>query len=182
MKRIVGRQRWTFVLALVLGLLASPAPAQVLWRGAGYGMGEAQVLERFPQARVPASPDELVGGEREGLRLEGVELAGHSFQASFFFAGDALVQVTLSQQAPRAGRADLRVFADVADTLQAEHGAPARSEQREAPLEQRSHEWQVDGTRVALVLIEAGASSFVNLLYQVQPPDAPPPVRLHSGD
>jgi hypothetical protein len=170
-----------YAIALALALQAAPAAAQALWNGAGYGMHPAQVQARFPQAQVPDSPDELAGGESEGLRLEGVDVAGHRFRASFFFDGEALAQVTLSQQAPRAGRADLRVFEDVAGALQARHGAPAASEQRQEPFERRSHDWQVDGTRVALVLIESGTASFVNVIYQVRPPDAPPPVRLRSG-
>lgn len=170
-----------YAIALAIALQAAPAAAQALWNGTGYGMPAAQVLARFPQAQAPDSPDELAGGESEGLRLEGVEVAGHRFRASFFFDGDALAQVTLSQQAPRAARADLQVFKDVAGALQARHGAPAASAQRQEPFERRSHEWQVDGTRVALVLIEAGAESFVNVIYQVQLPDAPPPVRLRPG-
>lgn len=165
---------------LAIALQASAASAQALWGGAAYGMDLAQVQAKVPQARVPESPDELAGGESEGLRVEGVEVAGHRFQASYFFAGGALVQVDLVQRAARAGRADLQVFQDVATALEAQHGAPAGSTQEDEPFERRRVHWQVADTQVALLLFQVGDASLVKVVYQVQPPDAPPPVRLRS--
>lgn len=169
-------------LTLAIALQAPAEAAQASWGGAVYGMDVAQVQARVPQARVPDSPDELAGGESEGLRVEGAEVAGHRFQASYFFAGGALVQVDLVQEAPRAGRADLRVFRDVAAALEAQHGAPAGSTQQDEPFERRRVHWQVADTQVALLLLQVGDASLVKVVYQVQPPDAPPPVRLRSGD
>ena len=171
-----------YLMTFVFALQASAASAQALWGGAAYGMDVAQVQARVPQARVPDNPDELAGGEREGLRVDGVEVAGHRFQASYFFAGGALVQVDLVQEAPRAGRADLQVFQDVAAALEARHGAPAGSTQQDEPFERRRVHWQVADTQVALLLLQVGDASLVKVVYQVQPPDAPPPVRLRSGD
>ena len=91
-----------YLMTFAFALQAPAASAQALWGGAAYGMDVAQVQAWMPQARVPDEPDELAGGESEGLRVEGVELAGHRFQASYFFAGGALVQVDLVQEAPRA--------------------------------------------------------------------------------
>jgi len=170
-----------YLMTLVVALQASEAGAQALWGGAVYGMDVAQVQATVPQARVPDNPDELAGGESEGLRVEGVELAGHRFQASYFFAGGALVQVDLVQEAPRAGRADLQVFRDVAAALEVQHGAPAGSTQRDEPFERRRVHWQVADTQVALLLFQIGDASLVKVIYQVQPPDAPPPVQLRSG-
>src|SRR5690606_23759024 len=79
-----------YLMTLVVARQAAEAGAQALWGGAVYGMDVAQVQATVPQARVPDNPDELAGGESEGLRVEGVELAGHRFQASYFFAGGAL--------------------------------------------------------------------------------------------
>ncbi len=171
-------RKWLSVFVLFTALPAPQAVAQVLWNGAAYGMSPAQVQARLPQSQVPDSPDELAGGESEGLRMDDVELAGHRFQASFFFAGDALAQVTLSQLAAREGAVDRQVFEDVAHALEAAHGAPLATDWRHEPFERRSQEWQVDGARIQLVLIQAGTGSFVNVVHQVRPPDAPPPVRL----
>ncbi|KAF1700823.1 hypothetical protein [Pseudoxanthomonas kaohsiungensis] len=166
---------------LALALQAAPAGAQTLWKDARYGMSPAEVQARFPQARVPGDADELAGGEIEGLRLQDVDLAGHRFTAAFFFDGDALAQVTLSLRAPREGRVDLQVFEDVTRALVARHGAPAHAGQQDEPFERRRREWEVDGTRLALVLFASGPESLVNVIHQVGPPDAPPPVRLESG-
>lgn len=171
----------TYLMTLIIALQVSAADAQTLWGGAAYGMNVAQVQARVPQARVPENPDELAGGESEGLRVDGVELAGHRFQASYFFAGGALVQVDLVQEAARAGRADLQVFRDVAAALEAQHEAPAGSTQQDEPFERRRLYWQVADTQVALLLLQVGDASLVKVVYQVQPPDAPPPVRLRSG-
>lgn len=170
-----------YLMTLAVALQTSAACAQALWGGATYGMDVAQVKARVPQARVPDNPDELAGGESEGLRVDGVELAGHHFQASYFFAGGTLVQVDLVQEAARAGRADLQIFRDVAAALEAQHGAPAGSTQQDEPFERRRLHWQVADTQVALLLFQVGDASLVKVVYQVQLPDAPPPVRLRLG-
>ena len=170
-----------YLMTLAFALQSSAANAQALWGGAAYGMDVAQVQARVPQARVPDNPDELAGGEREGLRVEGVEVAGYLFQASYFFAAGALVQVDLVHEATRAGRADLQVFEDVAAALEGKHGAPAGSTRQDEPFERRRVHWQVAETQMALLLFQVGDASLVKVIYQVQPPDAPPPVRLRSG-
>ncbi|KAF1699543.1 hypothetical protein CSC62_01170 [Pseudoxanthomonas jiangsuensis] len=157
-----------YLMTLAVALHASAADVQAFWGGAAYGMDVAQVQARVPQARVPDNPDELAGGEREGLRVEGVAVAGHRFQASYFFDGGALVQVDLVQEAPRAGRADLQVFQDVAAALEARHGAPAGSTQEDEPFERRRVHWQVAETQVALLLFQVGDASLVKVVYQVQ--------------
>ena len=97
------------------------------------------------------------------------------FQASFFAGAGG------GGLASRAGRADLQVFRDVAAALEAQHGAPAGSTQRDEPFERRRLHWQVADTQLALLLLQVGDASLVKVIYQVQPPDAPPPVRLRSG-
>lgn len=170
-----------YLMTLAIALQAPGASAQALWGGAAYGMDLAQVQAKVPQARVPDNPDELAGGGSEGLRVEGVKVAGHLFQASYFLAGGALVQVDLVHEASRTGRADLQVFQDVAAALEAQHGAPAGSTQQDEPFERRRVQWQVADTQVALLLFQVGDASLVKVVYQVQPSDAPPSVRLRSG-
>lgn len=167
-----------YALLVVMGLHATQVGAQALWQGTEYGMSPAQVLEHIPQAQEPDAPDELAGGATEGLRLGDVRLAGHRFQASFFFAWDALEQVMLSLQAPRPGAVEMEVFEDIARELEATHGAPATDDWRHEPSERRSREWHVAGARVSVVLIGAGSQSFVNVIYRVGPTNAPPPPRL----
>lgn len=173
------RRVWTSIF-LALLVLPAPAIAQALWEGSRHGMGRAEVGRLFPAAQVPADADELAGGEEEGLRIERVELAGLPFRASFFFAGDGLVQVMLQLDDAVAAREKQQAFARVAEVLQSRHGAPGRRESSAQPFPRRGLEWQVQGARLKLFYAEFGGAPLLNIIWQVGPPQAPAGPRLTS--
>lgn len=170
--------------AVLLGLClhATQAGAQVLWDGASYGMSPTQVQQRFPRAQAPDIPDELAGGETEGLRLADVRMAGHVFTASFFFGHDGLMQVMLGLDGMPVQAAGMQAFEAVASELEAAHGKPQSSEWTHAPFQRRTVQWTVDGATVKVFYMDVGTASIVNVIHQARPPEAPPGPRLEAVD
>lgn len=154
------------------------ASAQALWEGSRDGMSRAQVSELMPSAYLPKQPDELAGGELEGLRIDKVEVAGLPFGASFFFAHDALSQVTLSLDVSTARTERIRAFEHMAARLQLEHGSAQVSEAMDDPFFQRNLKWHIDGAWLNLFYAEFGQQPVLKLIHQVHPPRAPPGPRL----
>lgn len=171
------------ICAVLLGLClhAPHAGAQGLWEGARYGMSPAHVQQRFPQAQVPEVPDELAGGEIEGLRLADVRMAGHAFTASFFFGHDGLMQVTLGLDGMPAQAVGMQAFEALAGELEAAHGRPHASEWTHAPFQRRSVHWAIDGATVRACYMDVGTASIVKVIHQARPPDAPPGPRLETA-
>ncbi len=169
--------------AVLLGLClhAPQAGAQVLWDGASYGMSPAQVQQRFPRARPPDVPDELAGGEVEGLRLPDVQRAGHVFTVSFFFGHDGLMQVTMGLDGMPAQADGMQAFEAVVGELEAAQGKPHSSDWTHAPFQRRTVQWMVDGATVKVFYMDVGAASIVNVIHQARPPDAPPGPRLETA-
>lgn len=165
-----------FVMSMVLVVTLSGCPVaqvqaqgQALWRGSEYGMTAGQVRQRFPGVVVPDSPDVLYSGAEELLRIPALELAGHRFQASFFFDDGRLVQVMLSLVDGDSG-AGSQAFDALSRALGEEHGSELTSERRGA-VRSRST-WRSGTTQIVLLLSTFGeADALLNLVYQALPAD-----------
>ena len=160
-------------MALVVALAGSPlAQAQALWRDSAVGMGVEQVRERFPDAVVPDAPDVLYSGAEERLRIPGVELAGHRFEASFFFIGGRLAQVTLGLLDAANGDVAKRAFDAVSQTLRKEHGVELTTESTTGMVTKSRSAWRSGSTDIVLLYMVVGrADPLLNLVYQELPPD-----------
>lgn len=160
------------LLALVAVLLAWPmaqAQAQALWGGSEIGMTVEQSRQRFPEAVMPDSPDELYSGAIERLRIPAVELAGHRFQVSFFFLGGRLTQVMLSLVDDDADVAR-HAFDALSQLLRDEHGAELTTERTAGFVTKSRSTWRSGSTHVVLLHSVFGdADPLLNLVYQELP-------------
>ncbi len=98
-----------------LALLAAlPLRAQMLWPGTAAGMTLDQVQHECPEAHAPGdSAVELPNGRGvELLRIDETVIAGHPFHVQFFFKGQQLVAVVLTETGEIPNK-DLDKFRDL---------------------------------------------------------------------
>src|SRR5579871_722697 len=80
------------------------APPPEIWRGARFGMNEAQVLKLFPAAR-PTIAGESLSGDVEGASML-ARVADHDAVARFFFGKKGLSTVVLDFADVETGRTE----------------------------------------------------------------------------
>lgn len=160
------------LIALLLFVLSSACPvmAQTLWNGTTYGMSPAKVKSIVPNASKPEeSPGALSGGSIELLRLSGVEIVGHTFNASFYFKDSKLSQVTLSaaEELPFSSR--VRTFESLTEALRVKYGKELSSRASGGVLPTMEANWQSGKTNISVLLMGMGDSgSLLNVNYQVR--------------
>lgn len=93
-----------------------------LWKESQYGMSPAQILEQFPSALTPSTPDELYGGARSLLCISDVEIVDHKFTSSFFFKDHRLTQVMLSLTDKETADGGMKIFNSISDALRKKYG------------------------------------------------------------
>lgn len=104
--------------ALVL-VFAGNLRAQALWPGTIAGMTLEEVQKLFPDAHSPANPEPLPGNSVvQLLELDKVVIAEHTFQVRFFFNGEQLVKVSLTE----VGDIPAKEFEKIRDILRAKYG------------------------------------------------------------
>lgn len=166
--------RFVMAMALVVALACpiGSVQAQALWRDSAVGMGVEQVRERFPDAVVPDAPDVLYSGAKERLRIPELELAGHRFEASFFFLGGRLTQVMLGLLDAANGDVARQAFDAVAQTLRKEYGDELTTESTTGLVTKSRSTWRSGPTHIVLLHMVVGrADPLLNLVYQELPPD-----------
>ena len=150
-------------------VLASPAHAQTLWTKAEYGMTEEQVKSTFPDAITAAKPDHLHGGAVGALMLPGIEVAGRSFHATFYFVSNKLTQVTLSLDDRAMFDTVLITYKGVEEILRAKYGPEIQQQISRGTLNVAEASWLSGKTNINLFASGvSGSKALLNINYQVR--------------
>lgn len=149
--------------------LASAAQAQTLWTKAEYGMTEGQVKSTFPDVVTAAKPDHLYGGAVGTLVLPGIEVAGHSFHATFYFVSNKLTQVTLSLDDRAMFDTILITYKGVEEILRAKYGPEIQQQISRGNLNVAEASWLSGKTNINLFASGvSGDKASLNINYQVR--------------
>lgn len=153
----------------ILALLVSQAHAQTLWGKSQYGMTAEQVKAVFPNAENPAKPSQLGNGAKALLSLPGVQIAGTTFRANFYFLSEKLVQVTLTSQDRGQFDTVLRTFETIEELLRAKYGREIQREVKRGTLSQASATWMSGSTNVSVLAMGvAEHDAILNINYQLR--------------
>jgi TPR repeat protein len=152
-------------LSLLLAF-SQPALSQELWRGATFGMTEAQVKDKIPGLAKPEKPETLYGGSTESLRLERVDLAGIPMVAKFYFKADRLWQVTLEAREQRRFSLSLDAFDTLKQQLRQQYGMESFTKSQRGKLDHEEAIWIKGESRVALILMGILGKAKLNITYQ----------------
>lgn len=110
--RIIG-------LFVVSAVVATTLRAQALWPGTNAGMSLEEIQKLFPAAHPPENAEPLPGNSVVLLlELDKVVIADHPFQVTFFFNGERLVKVSLTE----LGDVQAKDFEKIRDILRAKYG------------------------------------------------------------
>ena len=152
--------------ALLVLTLFSCAAAQTLWGQATYGMTPEQVLEAYPNATRVQDGDSLTTGEKELVRLDGVEVLGDSFRAAFFFLDNKLEAVSLTMDnSERFGLMKID-FEGLLTALRAKYGPEISLEEQSDFL---SATWVSGEISIDLLLFDVGdAPAYLNIMYSTR--------------
>jgi len=138
-------------IALGLAVLVFPAPAlaQELWQGARAGMTPEEVVETVDGASASD------GAKEDNLTLDvvrpGLEIAGRSWTAGFYFAADGLQRVTIRlDEAERSAASGL--FQPTLTDLREIYGEPFACEVGQFG---QSCEWRWPDRKIELSLFDA---------------------------
>lgn len=160
------------LIALLLFVLSSAGPvmAQVLWSGTTYGMSPAKVKSTVPNAVKPDDkPGELAGGSLELLRVNGIDIVGQTFNASFFFKDSKLTQVTLSAVDEMSFTGRIETFESLTEALRVKYGKELSRSASTSGLATMDANWQSGKTNISVFMMEMGkGKSILNINYQVR--------------
>lgn len=158
-----------------LWLTPSQTRAQSLWRDAKAGMSPEAVRQQFPNAAPPANPTNMRDGSHEALRLTGVLVQEHHFDALFFFKNKKLVQISLELQEKGGAVFALQTFRGIRAAFESKYG-PADDEKDqdyETPTGLASFRlvsWRSGRTLITLSYATAsGKLQLLNIAYRVAP-------------
>ena len=108
-----------FAVTLLALLFSGSLHAQALWPGTIAGMRLEEVQKLFPVAHAPVNAEPLPGSSVvQLLELDNVVIAEHPFQVKFFFNGERLVKVSLTE----VGDIPAKEFDKIRDILRAKYG------------------------------------------------------------
>jgi hypothetical protein len=159
-------------LAVLMYVLATAhvCAAQTLWNGTTLGMSVDQVRKSVPNVHEPESaPGSLGTGAKELLRLDDVELAGHTFHAAFYFLGRSLSQVSLVLDNPPSLHGAMLIFDSITDALRAKYGHELSKDTHPGLLAFTEAHWLSGRTNITLMASGvADNPAILNIIYQVR--------------
>jgi hypothetical protein len=159
----------------VAALAAAPAPAaeEGDWRGARWGMTEAEVLKAFPGEAVRLEkPEKLADGNVVSLGIEKHAIGSTTFRVRFVF-DPAGKLVLVSLRTDPLTYAEPKVFDATRKALSASLGEPAASSSDDNYIDMRQSTWWTRRSRIDVKFIP-GVVAVVYAPTDGGPP--PPPV------
>jgi hypothetical protein len=166
MKKLSTCRALFVVVAL---FMSSVLHAQTLWTKSEYGMTVEQVKAAFPEAVAPVTIDHLYGGAANLLVMPGIEIAGSTFKANFFFLSEKLIQVTLSLESPGQFGTVMVSFKSVEEVLRAKYGNEIQRDFSGGTYQHANETWLSGPTNITLSASGVGLNpASLNIIYQVR--------------
>jgi hypothetical protein len=150
-------------------ILSPAAWATELWRGAGSGESQADILARFSDARLNPSPSTLGDGASCEVYIKNLDVARYPFQVCFYFLDDKLKQVMLSLTSGAKRRAGKTAYNTVMEALRSKYGAADNSVRMPDDF-MTEDAWYLGDLNVNLVMFSVSEDSEVsfNVVYQTR--------------
>ncbi|UOF14475.1 hypothetical protein IEQ11_22600 [Lysobacter capsici] len=163
----------TVFVAVCLWLAPTSTIAQNLWREAKIGMPLEAIREQFPGATPPLRPTKLRDGSQEALRLSGVSVEDHTFDAMFFFKNKKLVQINLELQEKGTAVFGLQTSRGIRSAFESKYGPPDDEQDYKGPTGPALLQlvsWRSGRTLITLsYATAAGKLQLLNIAYRLVP-------------
>jgi len=161
-----GHPLFTRTLAILLLLIPGTGAFAKPWVDASvFSMNEAQLKNVFPDLRKVNTPRIAPRGLRSQWRLEGIQVAGHTFETILYAKNGGLQRIEHVWSATGAPCLARAVYEDVVADLNAELGPFQASDTNPGePNDQRSAVWVPEGTDLIAYLHEANMRCTVRLV------------------
>jgi hypothetical protein len=151
------------IALLLIGLASSPAAGQTLSPGARAGMSVVEVQA----ARAAARPyvGQPVVGAQARLLEEGVSVAGHDWDARYYFEGDGLVLAVLTPAKAAPTTTYQAIFDAVVADLTQRHGQPFNCAYGPHAGKQEC-DWREPGRRIGVQLVTGLTPPLLEVAYR----------------
>ena len=142
-----------FVAFIIILITSISARSQQLWNGTSYGMTENTIKNMFPNTVSTKSKKSSWDSAIPVYDLNGIDLEGDKFTATFFFKDGKLIKVRLYPQELEGTERIFYKANRLEEIITSKYGIPYKSEGEN--LKYKTTRWKNKKTEIMLVALQA---------------------------